>query len=216
MLGSNFGVFFYLILNTHLRLSLNHLHFYTMADISIKINHTLTSANHRFYHVIAVTLAEGNIMIIRNLIHGEETQLFKIFISSVHDIASKDYTQKQINAWAPRDMNMSLWGSYIRKLNPYVVVINGEIVGYSDLQPNGYIDQFFVSGSHARQGIGSLLMEHIHKEAKLRDIDTLTSNVSKTAEAFFICHGFYVVERNFPVRQGVVLENALVKKVLIL
>lgn len=154
-------------------------------------------------------------MIIRSLSHGEEIQLFKVFTSAVHDIASKDYTEEQINAWVPQDIDMALWTSHIRELKPYVVIMNGEIVGYSDLQPNGYIDHFFVSGDHARQGVGTFLMKHIHEEAKLRGINTLTADVSKTAEAFFSHNGFYVVERKFPVRRGVVLENASMKKILI-
>src|SRR3546814_6868699 len=43
----------------------------------------------------------------------------------------------------------------------------------------------------------------------------LTSNVSKTAEPFFALHGFQVVERRFPVRRGVTLQNALMHKVLV-
>src|SRR5690606_28996913 len=76
-----------------------------------------------------------------------------------------------------------------------------------DVQQDGYIDHFFVSGTHARQGIGTMLMARIHEEAMVLGLTELTSHVSKTAEPFFTLHGFHVVERRFPMLRGVILEN---------
>ncbi|MNP56830.1 hypothetical protein D3C76_1515900 [compost metagenome] len=55
-------------------------------------------------------------------------------------------------------------------------------------------------------------MNRIHEEARLLGIDELTSDVSKTAEAFFELHGFHVVRRGFPIRLGVTLQNAFMQK----
>lgn len=156
-------------------------------------------------------LSRNNVAIRRFRI-GDEIALFHVFYSAIHDIASRDYTHDQIEAWAPADLDPKLWANHLRDLRPFVAEIDGEIVGYADIQPNGYIDHFFVSGNHPRRGIGSLLMNRIHKEAKLLGISELTSHVSKTAEPFFVLHGFYVVERGFPIRRGVTLQNALMQK----
>lgn len=102
----------------------------------------------------------------------------------------------------------------MRALRPFVVEIEGEIAGYADVQSSGYIDHFFVSGNYPKRGVGTLLMNRINEEAKLLGIVELTSNVSKTAEEFFLRHGFHVVERGFPVRRGVTLQNALMRKYL--
>lgn len=102
----------------------------------------------------------------------------------------------------------------MRTLRPFVVEVDGEIAGYADVQPNGYIDHFFVSGNYPGQGVGTLLMNSIHGEARQLDIDELTSHVSKAAEVFFLRQGFQIVERVFPVRRGVVLQNALMRKKL--
>ncbi|MEA3139470.1 MAG: putative acetyltransferase [Gammaproteobacteria bacterium] len=53
----------------------------------------------------------------------------------------------------------------MREINPFVADLNGELVGYADVQSNGYIDHFFVSGKHPRRGIGSLIMKKILAEA---------------------------------------------------
>ena len=103
----------------------------------------------------------------------------------------------------------------MRELRPFIVEVDGEIAGYADVQLNGYIDHFFVSGTYPRQGVGTLLMNTIHEKARQLGVYELTSNVSKAAEAFFLRHGFHVVERGFPVRRGVVLQNALMRKKLL-
>lgn len=153
-------------------------------------------------------------MNIRRFSDGDEEALFHVFLSSVHGIASRDYTPAQIAAWAPENANLRQWASRIRLLQPFVVEIDGEIAGYADIQPDGYIDHFYVSGHFSGQGAGALLMHRIHEEATLLGIKALSSHVSKTAEPFFLRHGFYVVERQFPVRQGVTLQNALMRKAL--
>ncbi|MFJ2989593.1 GNAT family N-acetyltransferase [Collimonas sp. NPDC087041] len=153
-------------------------------------------------------------MEIRRFKIGDEAALFRVFFSAIHGIASRDYTPDQIEAWAPSDLDPKLWVSRVRGIRPFVAEADGEIVGYADVQPSGYIDHFFVSGDHARQGIGSLLMRRIHQEAKLLGVDELTSQVSKTAEPFFVLHGFHVVERRFPICSGVTLQNALMRKTL--
>jgi putative acetyltransferase len=153
-------------------------------------------------------------MEIRRFRTGDESALFQVFLSAVHDIASRDYTAEQIEAWAPTDIAPEAWASHMRNLQPFVVETEGEIAGYADIQPNGYIDHFFVSGAYPRQGVGTLLMNRIHDEAKLQGINELTADVSKTAEPFFLHHGFQVMERGFPIRRGVTLHNALMRKKL--
>lgn len=151
-------------------------------------------------------------MEIRRFRTGDEGALFQVFLSAVHDIASRDYTAAQIEAWAPTDIAPEEWASRMRDLRPFVVEVEGEIAGYADIQPNGYIDHFFVSGTYPRQGVGTLIMSRIHDEAKLQGITELTADVSKTAEPFFLHCGFQVVERGFPILRGVTLQNALMRK----
>jgi len=153
-------------------------------------------------------------MKIRRFRLGDEAALFRVYFTAIHEVASRDYSPEQIEAWAPADLDPDLWTNRVRGIRPFVVELDGEIVGYADVQPNGYVDQFFVSGAHPRQGIGTMLMLRIHQEAKSLGLTELTSDVSKTAEPFFAHHGFRVVERRFPVRRGVTLENALMRKEL--
>jgi len=153
-------------------------------------------------------------MRIRRFNPGEESALFEIYHSAIHLIARRDYTQAQVNAWAPSDLDHDLWVSRIGGINPFVAEIDDELVGYADVQENGYIDHFFVSGRHPRQGIGSALMAVLESEARRLGIATLASDVSRTAQPFFRSFGFEVVEQRVPVMRGVEVPNALMRKVI--
>lgn len=149
---------------------------------------------------------------IRRYVRGEEAALFDVFYTAVHVVASRDYTTEQVQAWAPRDLDAALWRDKIRSINPFVAELDRELVGYADVQPNGYIDHFFVSGSHPRKGIGSLLMQRILREAKALEISTLSSDVSRTAQPFFEMFGFILVEQRSRMLRGVTIPNALMQR----
>lgn len=153
-------------------------------------------------------------MQLRRFRAGDEAALFCVFCSSIRDIASRDYTPQQISAWAAEDIDVHRWAGLMRKLQPFIVEIAGGIAGYADVQSDGYIDHFFVSGKYPCQGVGRLLINAIEEEAGRRGLSELTAQVSKTAEPFFRHLGFVVLRRGGPVRRGVILENALMRKVL--
>lgn len=153
-------------------------------------------------------------MSIRLFRPGDEAALFRVFHSAIHMVCARDYSAAQCAAWAPAQMDMAEWAERMRLLAPFVVEHEGEIIAYADLQPSGYIDHFFVSGQHQRQGTGGLLMARIHEDAARHGILELTSHVSLTAEPFFRHYGFEVVHRRYPVRNGVTLEYARMRKAL--
>jgi putative acetyltransferase len=153
-------------------------------------------------------------MKIRRFQPGEELALFEVFYSAIHLIARNDYSEKQLNAWASLDLDRKIWVKRINGINPFVAEIDAKPVGYADVQRNGYIDHFFVSGNHPRKGVGTALMEAIHSESKRLSITELTSNVSLTAQPFFERFGFVVVEQRKPVIRGVEFLNAFMRKTL--
>lgn len=149
---------------------------------------------------------------VRRFHSGEECNLFEVYYSAIHLVASRDYDAAQINAWAPRDLDKDLWSRKMHTIKPFVVELDGEAVGYADVQNSGYIDHFFVSGHHPRLGIGAALMDAIHEEATRLGLPELTSDVSRTAQPFFQKFGFSIVEERFPERRGVIIPNTLMRK----
>jgi putative acetyltransferase len=151
-------------------------------------------------------------MLIRDFEEGEEAALHDVFFSAVRQVAIRDYTPEQIVAWAPSEYDKNHWIERIRNLQPFVAEIDGCVVGYADLQPSGYIDHFFVSSTHGRRGVGTALMEHIHRAAHQRQIAELWADVSLTAEPFFGKWGFVVELRKAVTLRDVELFNARMRK----
>lgn len=151
-------------------------------------------------------------MVIRRFRSGEEPALFDVYYSAIHLVAKHDYNAVQINAWAPRDLDQALWMRKIQSIKPFVAELGGKLVGYADVQSSGYIDHFFVSGYHPRQGIGTRLMAALHEEAARIGLAELTSDVSRTAQPFFEKSGFSIIEQRVPELRGVIIPNALMRK----
>lgn len=151
---------------------------------------------------------------IRRFRLGEEPALFGLYHSAIHLVACQHYSPAQIDAWAPGDVDPQAWAVRIQGIDPFVAKANGQLVGYADVQADGYIDHFFVSGHRPRQGIGRALMSRLHDEAARLGVKRLSSDVSLTAQPFFAHFGFEVVEQRAPVRRGVALPNARMIKPL--
>lgn len=154
-------------------------------------------------------------MLIRPYVPGEEIALLKIFQSSVRSLAARDYTPQQIDAWSPQDYTEDMqaqWKERIRVNRPWIAEIDGELAGFADLQPSGYIDQFFVAAPHAGKGVGTALMAHLEQAAREQGIVRLFAHVSLTAQPFFVRHGFQIEEERQPVVRGVALRNAVMSK----
>lgn len=151
---------------------------------------------------------------VRRFRTGDEAALHAVHHAAIHRIASRDYTPEQLNAWSSSDHDALAWARRMQDIRPFVAELAGAIVGYADVQPSGHIDHFFVSPDFARQGVGSLLMQQIHEEAARQGIAELTSDVSLTAQPFFARSGFEIAEQRFPVRAGVTIPNALMRKMV--
>ena len=144
---------------------------------------------------------------IRRLRVGDESTLHQLFFDTIRNVNSRDYTEEQVRAWAPKDHDVQRWATRMRKLNPFVCEIGGEIAGYADLQSSGYIDHFYVSKNFQRQGVGTALFEHIENEAKTNELKELSADVSITARPFFERFGFEVITQQEIEINGVTLQN---------
>ncbi|CAJ0790734.1 putative N-acetyltransferase YafP [Ralstonia psammae] len=148
-------------------------------------------------------------VVIRAFRPGDEPLLHAIFHSAVHGLAAGQYSPEQCEAWAPTRYDVAQWDQRIRRIQPFVAELDGRPVAYADLQATGYIDHFFVSGTHARRGIGQQLMGHILGVAAQGDVPRVQAHVSLSAEPFFARNGFEVVARQTVTVRGVPLNNAL-------
>ena len=146
-------------------------------------------------------------LIVRKFQQGDEKALRAIFFNTIRNVNIKDYSEAQVEAWAPDDYDQNDWFKRIQAIAPFVAVLDKEIVGYADIQVDGYIDHFFCHWKYQGQGVGKALMQELFTKAKTNQIERLYSHVSVTAKPFFEHYGFKVVKQHEVEVRGQTLTN---------
>jgi putative acetyltransferase len=149
---------------------------------------------------------------LRDFEPADAPALRAVFESAVHEVASRDYSRAQVDAWAPREFDPVAWERRMRRLAPFVAILDGEVVGYADVQRTGLIDHFFVAAAAGGRGVGGRLMQRLFVRAGELGLGELNALVSLTAEPFFAHFGFEVLERHVFDLRGVEMRNALMRK----
>ncbi|MBN7280267.1 GNAT family N-acetyltransferase [Vibrio cholerae] len=149
---------------------------------------------------------------IRKYQESDALDLWAIFYHTVRNVNLRDYSQAQVEAWAPDGFSSEIWQRKMNLLSPFVAEIDGKIVGYSDLQENGLIDHFFCHHEHQGQGVGRQLMEHVLRMGELQGITRFYSEVSITARPFYERFGFNVIQEQIIEVRGQKLCNFVMEK----
>lgn len=149
---------------------------------------------------------------IRNYVEADASALWDIHFYTIRNINIRDYTQQQVEAWAPERPDLSIWIKRMKGLSPFVAEIEGVIVGYTDLQPDGLIDHFFCHHDHQGQGVGKALLEHVFRIGKQREVKRFYSEVSITARPFYEHFGFNVIQEQEMQVRGQKLKNFVMEK----
>ena len=133
--------------------------------------------------------------------------LIDLFVGSVRQVASRDYSPAQIEAWAPVAVNREHWATRLGSRPTYVAEARGQIVGFSDLEPDGHIDMLFVHADHQGKGVARALLDHILARAHEQGIDRLFTEASITARQFFERSGFEVIKSQDVELRGQTFRN---------
>ena len=135
-----------------------------------------------------------------------------LFQRSVHEIASRDYSPRQISAWAPEFPDRQEWARRMKTGGVFVYERNDEIAGFARIDATGCLDLLYVHPEFQRQGVARALLDRVTSWAVSRGICHLHSEVSITARPFFESVGFYVMREQIVERQAVSLQNFRMEK----
>ncbi|ELB2044072.1 GNAT family N-acetyltransferase [Vibrio parahaemolyticus] len=149
---------------------------------------------------------------IRKYKESDARALWAIFYHTIRNVNIRDYSQAQVEAWAPDNFDPEVWLRKMNSIVPFVAEIDGDIVGYTDLQENGLIDHFFCHHEHQGKGIGRSLMEHVLSVGNQQGICRFYSEVSITARPFYERLGFKVVQEQTVEVRGQTLSNFVMEK----
>lgn len=136
--------------------------------------------------------------------------LVDLFYETVHTVNAAQYTPEQLNAWAPleeKEGRIEKWRDSLSRNFSFVAEQAGKIVGFSDLQKDGYLNRLYIHKDYQRQGIAAALLNAVEKEAEKLALSEITVDASLTAKPFFEKHGYETIRQQTVVRKGVALIN---------
>ena len=154
-------------------------------------------------------------IIIREFRTEDVQDLVKIYYNTIHKVNIRDYTQEQVNVWAPETcLEIKNWAEKFEKTRPFVAIIDNRIVGFVEFESDGHIDCFYCHHEWIGYGVGSALMNAIYEKARQQKIQRIYVAVSITARPFFEKQGFTVTQEQTVLVKGVGLTNFKMEKLL--
>lgn len=142
-------------------------------------------------------------MMIREYQSADCEELAELFYYTVHSVNAKDYTKEQLDVWATGQVDLKQWDRSFQEHFSIVMVDDGMIVGFGDIDQTGYLDRLYVHSDYQRKGIATAICNQL--EASVQG--AITTHASVTARPFFEKRGYRVVKEQQVERQGILLTN---------
>jgi putative acetyltransferase len=145
---------------------------------------------------------------------GDLPHLGQLFHDTIHTINLGDYTQPQVDAWAPAQLDLGRWRQKLGQEEVLIAELKGNIVGFCAWDNGGYLDLLYVHHAFQRQGIASALYTAAEKAIRFKKLKRVYTQASITAQPFFLRQDFRMVKRQLVNVRGVDLPNAVMEKLL--
>jgi GNAT superfamily N-acetyltransferase len=142
-------------------------------------------------------------IIIRPFCEEDTNEMATLFQKTVRQINSRDYGPKQIEIWAPVQIDLKGWRTRFLGSFTFVATLLNQIVGFANLEATGHLDFFYVHADHQRKGIAKKLMVALVEQAARLHIGQLSAQVSITARPFFEQSGFKIDQEELHFNQSV-------------
>ena len=151
---------------------------------------------------------------IREYRAGDAPEIARLFYETVRSVNRADYSEEQVEAWAPGVPDPEEWNSRVADCRTLVAEDCGEVVGVVELEGDGYLDRFYVRKDAVGRGVGRKLYEALEREARARGLRRVFTEASITARPFFERQGFRVVREQTVTVRGVPMTNFAMQKPL--
>jgi len=141
--------------------------------------------------------------------------LVDIFRSAVRVVARRDYTQEQVIAWAPDEIDSSGWVAHYAARQTFVAEVDGTVAGFTDLEPDGHLNMMYVHAEFQGRGVASTLLSHLEAAAHHEGLKLIYTEASITARAFFERRGFELIAQQLVSTRGQEFINFRMRKSLV-
>ena len=127
-----------------------------------------------------------------------------LFYATVHTINRRDYTPEQLQAWANGTPDLNAWHASFVANHTLLALHDDTLVGFGDMQPDGYLNRLYVHHAYQGQGIATALCDALESASPHHVISV---HASVTAKAFFEHRGYCVLQEQQVQRGGITLTN---------
>lgn len=147
---------------------------------------------------------------IRRFRREDLPHLTELFYQTVRTVNRRDYTLEQVQAWAPEEVRQAgdsaRWQALAERFT-LIAEIDGQIVGFCDLEADGHLDRFYVHAEFQGQGVGRALLAEVENIARRECMPRVFVEASITARPFFLKQGFVELAEQSVTVRGVQLAN---------
>lgn len=133
----------------------------------------------------------------------------KLFYETVHCVNSADYTEEELTAWAPKNIDYEKWDYSFKNHFALTALYGDTVVGFGDICENGYLDRLYVHKDYQKKGIGKKLCKALEQSVRAKTIGVYASI---TAVPFFKSLGYKVVRENTVKKNKIHLKNYYMEK----
>jgi len=131
----------------------------------------------------------------------------KLFYDTVHTVNARDYTNEQLDVWATGAVDLEKWDRSFLEHDTLVAEIDGEIVGFADMDKTGYLDRLYVHKDFQGMGIATALLYELERRAQKTNLSYIETYASITAKPFFEKQGYTAAIENKVIRNNITLIN---------
>ena len=142
--------------------------------------------------------------------HEDGQMIGQLIYDTVRAVNIKDYSPAQVETWVPDPSIYTTFDGIA-----FVVEKEGKIIGFANLREKGLLHRLYVHKDHQGEGVGSLLLEALEKEALRLGWKKLETEASITAKQFFERKGFHVSQEQIVTLRGVNFVNYRMEKSLL-
>jgi putative acetyltransferase len=153
-------------------------------------------------------------LVIRPVLQSDFGAIGRVFHDAVRQIAKRDYSEEQVRAWSPGELDAAHWQRRTAKLEVRVAVLESVVAGFIGFSHSGYIDLLFVRPEFVRRGIARALLLEVERVIGQLGVETASTEASLTARGFFQARGYSTVREQTVCCGGVELRNCRMEKVL--
>ena len=146
---------------------------------------------------------------IRDYAESDCPKLAQLFYETVYTVNAGDYTEDQLNAWAAGEVDLTKWNESFLAHHTVVAELDGQIVGFGDMDDSGYLDRLYVHKDYQHRGVATAICNALEGDSEARDF---TTHASITAKPFFEKRGYRAEESQQVIRGGIALTNFVMHK----